>query len=83
MEVGSLGFPEVIVLLIAFLIVVGPPVVVIVALVLYFNRRKKSKAALKKCAFCGYSIQVEATVCQFCGREVGNEPAGQSTILSL
>jgi len=68
MEVGGLGLPEIIVLLVVFLLVVGGPIVVIVALVIFFNRRKKSNTNMKKCAFCGYSIPIDATICQFCGR---------------
>jgi len=71
MLIGGLGTPEIIVILIVFLLVVGLPVVLIVALVLFFNRRKKTNAVMKKCAFCAYSIPVEAKVCRFCGREVG------------
>ena len=70
MEAGGLGIPEIIVLLIVFLLVVGLPVVLIVALVLFLNRRKKSNAGMKKCAFCAYSIPVEAKVCRFCGRDL-------------
>lgn len=66
MEVGGLGLTEIFVLL----LFIGGPIVLIVALVLFLNRRKKSNADMKKCAFCGYSIPVEAVVCQFCGREV-------------
>jgi hypothetical protein len=72
MEVAGLGLWEIIILLIVFLLFGGGPIVLIVALVLFFNRRKKSNASMKTCAFCGYSIQVEATVCQFCGREVAH-----------
>jgi hypothetical protein len=71
MLIGGLGTTEIIVILIVLLLVVGLPVVLIVALVLFFNRRKKSDAGMKKCAFCAYTIPVEATVCRFCGREVG------------
>ena len=71
MEVGGLGLPEIIVLLIVLVLLIGGPVLLIVALVLFFNRRKKSNAVIKKCVFCGYSIPIETTVCQFCGRKVG------------
>lgn len=67
---AGLGIAEIIVILIVLLLLFGLPVVLIVALVLFFNRRKKSNAEMKKCAFCAYSIPVEATVCQFCGREL-------------
>ena len=71
MDVGGLGLWEIIVVVTVFLLVFGVPVVAIVALILFLNRRKKSNPSMKKCAFCVYSIPVEATVCQFCGREVG------------
>ena len=70
MDIGGLGLTEIIVLLFVFLIVIGGPILLIVALVLFFKRRKKSNAGMKKCAFCAYSIPIEATVCQFCGKEV-------------
>jgi hypothetical protein len=70
MEIGGLGITEIIILLTVLLLSVGGPVVLIVALVL-FNRGKKANAGMKKCAFCAYSIPIEATVCQFCSREVG------------
>ena len=63
----NLGLTEIIILLLVFVLVFGVPLVVIVAVVLFFKRSKKSNASMKKCAFCGYSIQREATVCQFCG----------------
>ena len=72
MLIGGLGIPEIIVILIVLVLTFGLPIVVIVALVLFFTRRKKSNAGMKKCAFCAYSIPVEATVCRFCGREVGH-----------
>ena len=59
-----------IVTLIVLLLTVGAPVIVIVAVVLFFNRSKKSDAGMKKCAFCAYSIPMEAIVCRFCRREV-------------
>ncbi len=67
MEIGGLGLTEIFVLL----LFIGGPIVLIVALVLLLNRGKKSNAGMKKCAFCAYSIPVEATACQFCGRETG------------
>lgn len=69
MEIGGLGLTEIIILLLVFGLGIGGPLLLIVALVLFFNRRKKANAGMKKCAFCGYSIPVEATVCQFCSRE--------------
>ena len=71
MLIGGLGTPEIIIILVVFLLVVGLPVALIVALVLFFNRRKESNVGMKKCPFCAYSIPEEATVCRFCGREVG------------
>ena len=71
MLIGGLGVTEIILILLALVVTVGLPVVLIVALVVFFNRRKKSNEGMKKCAFCASSIPVEATVCRFCGREVG------------
>jgi ABC-type antimicrobial peptide transport system permease subunit len=68
MEIGGLGLWEIIVVLTVFMLVFGVPVVV--ALVLFINRRKKANAGMKKCTFCGYSIPINATACQFCGREI-------------
>lgn len=70
------GLWEIIILLGVFLLIVGVPVAGIVALVMFFNRHKKSNAGMTKCAFCAYSIPVEATVCQSCGREVRIMKAG-------
>ena len=72
MEIRGLGTPEILVLVTVFLLVVGAPIMLIVALVLLFNRRKNSNTGMKKCAFCGYSIQAEATDCRFCGRELAS-----------
>jgi hypothetical protein len=64
---SSLGTPE----LILILIVAAVPMVGIIALVLFLTRRSKnSNAGIKKCAFCAESIQAEARVCRFCGREL-------------
>jgi hypothetical protein len=68
MLVAGLGTPEIIVLVIVFLIIVVPPVAIILLVVFLVKRNRNSNARLKKCAFCGYSIPVEATVCQFCSR---------------
>jgi hypothetical protein len=70
MLIGGLGTPELITIVIVLLLVVGLPVALIIALVLFLNRRKDSNGGTKKCAFCAYSIPVEATVCRFCGREL-------------
>ena len=70
MGIGGLGVTELIILVIVFLLVVGVPVGLTVALVLFFNRRRNSNAGMKKCAFCAYSIPLEAMVCRFCGREL-------------
>jgi NADH:ubiquinone oxidoreductase subunit 3 (subunit A) len=71
MLVGGLGIQEIIVILIVLLLAFGLPVALIVALVLFINsRNRKSKASLKKCTFCAYTIPIEATVCRFCGREL-------------
>lgn len=69
MEAGGLGPTEIIVISIVVLFMVAVPVAVIVVLYLVM-RRKSSSARTKKCSFCDYSIPVEATVCQFCGREL-------------
>lgn len=67
MLVGGLGITE----LIVILIVAAIPMVGIIALVLFLTRRSRnSNAGMKKCAFCAESIQAEARVCRFCGREL-------------
>lgn len=71
MLIGGLGIPELIIILIVLVLLVGVPIAVIVALVFFFNKRKNSTTGMKKCAFCAYSIPVEAVVCRFCGRELG------------
>lgn len=73
MEVGGLGTTEILILLILLLLVVGVPLAIIALVLFLLKRRKNSTARVKKCAFCGYSIPVEATVCQFCGRESANK----------
>lgn len=70
MEIGGLGLTEIIVLLFFLLIIIGGPLLLIVAFVLFSNRRKKANTGVKKCAFCGYSIQAGATTCQSCGKDV-------------
>jgi hypothetical protein len=71
MEVGGLGTPEIIVVLIVILLVTAVPMAGIVALVLLFARRSKnSNAGMKKCPFCAMSIEADARVCRFCGREL-------------
>ena len=70
MEVGGLGTPEIIVVLIVILLVTAVPMAGIVALVLLLARSKNSNAGMKKCAFCAMSIEAEARVCRFCGREL-------------
>jgi len=71
MLIGGLGAAEIIVILIVIMLFVGLPVVLIIGLVLLFNKRQKSDTGMKKCAFCAYSIPFEATVCRFCGRDLG------------
>ena len=70
MLIGGLGTPEIIILLIVFLMIVGPVVGLIFLVRFLIKRSKNSTAGTKKCAFCAYSIPVEATVCQFCGKEL-------------
>jgi hypothetical protein len=71
MLVGGLGTPEILVLLIVILIGATVPIVGIIALALFLTRRgKNSNAGMKNCAFCAESIQAEARVCRFCGREL-------------
>lgn len=73
MGVGGLGAVEILILLFVFLLVVGGPLAIIVLIILLINRRKNANVPVKKCEFCGYSIPVEATLCQFCGRELVNK----------
>ena len=72
MLIGGLGTPEIIIILIVFLMVVGGPVAIIVLVLFLVKRNKNSTVGMKKCAFCAYSIPIEAKVCRFCGREVGH-----------
>ena len=68
---SGLGPMEIILILLVFLVVVVAPVAIIIALVLFFVKRgRHSKADVKKCTFCGYSIPVDATFCGICGREL-------------
>jgi len=71
MLIGGLGTPELIIILIVLLLTIGVPLVGIIALIIFFNRRKHSTEGMKKCAFCAYSIPIEATLCRFCRKEVG------------
>ena len=70
MLVGGLGTPEIIIILIVLLMVVGPPIAIIALVLFLIKRSKNSNADMKKCAFCAYSIPVEAKVCRYCGRDL-------------
>jgi len=69
MLVDNLGTPEL--NIIALVMAVGGPIAIVVLVVFLIKRSKNSDAHLKKCAFCAYSIPMEAIVCRFCGRELG------------
>lgn len=75
MLVEGLGTPElVMIVLVLFLLVGLPAILIVVALLIFKRSKKKSDEGMKKCAFCAYSIPVEATVCRFCGRELPQWP---------
>ncbi len=64
-----IGTTEIIlILMVLFLIAI--PVIIVLGIVWLVKRNKQSDANLKQCPFCTETIQAQAKVCRFCGRDL-------------
>ena len=68
MLIANLGPTEIIILLIVVLSLALPVVLILAVVFLLVSKRKSSQAAIKKCNSCGFTLPVDARVCQHCGR---------------
>lgn len=67
-----MGIEELMTILIIFLLLVGLTIAVaLVVLALKASKRNVAQSpSTKKCPFCAETIQAEAKLCRFCGRDL-------------
>jgi flagellar basal body-associated protein FliL len=63
----NFGATEIILILFVLMVLVVPAAIIVFFVI---KSSKTRSTDLKKCPFCAESIQLEAIVCRFCGRDL-------------